>query len=416
MTDKLAAVRRPPASTGTGRRRLRNPLDGVSPAIRKLLVVALLTNTGRGVWVASFVLFFTRSVGMSLAQVGLSALIAGIVGIAAATPVGMIADRAGMRRVLLILYLISGTAMLLYLAVGNFWSFVAVGCLAAVASESSVGVRTAVIAALTDEGERIRALAHYRVVSQLGMAGGAGLGALVIQVDSRTAYVTMLTATAAVYLLAAVLVSRLPKVPASPRTRRKVRVLRDRTYLCVTALLGLLTFNWSMLSVGIPLWVAESTDAPRWISGAILTANTIAIALLQVRFSRSAETVAGAARAARTAGVLLGVACVVTALTSRSHSTATLVLLAVAAAVHILGELLYVAASWGLTVGLMPADSQAEYQGMAATGTAAAQALGPLVMTAVIMASGWGWLALGGLFVAAGIAIPLTVRAATTRS
>ncbi|MEU0414331.1 MFS transporter [Streptomyces griseorubiginosus] len=390
------AVAGPDPARGFLRRWFGGPLG-------RLLVVALLTNTGRGVWVASYALFFTRSIGMSPAQVGVGSLVAGIVGIASAAPVGMIADRCGLRLTLMCLYLVNAVALLLYLPVRSFWPFVLVGCLTAATGESGVGVRTALITALTDEGERIAALARYRVISQIAMAAGAGLGALVIGAGSHLAYTNMLTGTAVAFFSAGLLVVRLPSVPRRSRRHKAGRVMRDGPYLALAALVGVLTFNWSMLSVGIPLWVAEETDAPRWTSGVVLVANTVAIALLQVRFSRSAETVPGAGRATLQSGLLLALSCAVFALTAVTAQALTIVVLFAGAAIHIAGELLYVSGSWGLSVGLMPDDAKGEYQGAMAAGTATAQALGPLLMTTLIL--GWpgpGWLALGALFVAAG--------------
>ncbi|MEV4471380.1 MFS transporter [Nonomuraea sp. NPDC049504] len=400
--------------------RPRELLGGLfSGPLGRLLAIALLTNTGRGVWLASFVLFYTRSIGLSPAQVGVGALVAGVVGIGSTTPVGMVADRFGLSRSLLVLYLISAVAFLLYLGVTGFWSFIVVGCVAAVAGESSVGVRTALITALAPGGERIAALAKYRVVSQVGMAAGAGAGALVIQVDSRPVYTAMLVGTALAYLLAALLVGRLPRAEGGRGRRGRRgsgRVLRDHRYLTLAGLFGVLTVNWSMLSVGIPLWVAEHTDAPRWTSGAILVANTAAIALLQVRFSRSAETVPGAGRASVRSGLLFALACAVFATTAGTSGVLTMVLLFVAGAIHIIGELLYVAGSWGVSVGLMPEDAQGEYQGAMAAGTASAQALGPLLMTTFVV--GWGspgWLVLAGLFALAGWAAFGVARSAWRR-
>jgi MFS family permease len=80
---------------------------------------------------------------------------------------------------------------------------------------------------------------------------------------------------------------------------------------------------------------------------------------------------------------------------------------------HIAGELLFVAASWGLSVPLMPDDRAGQYQGVVATGQAAAQTAAPLLMTAVVV--GWGqagWLALGALFVAATLPAPAITRRA----
>ena len=66
----------------------------------------------------------------------------------------------------------------------------------------------------------------------------------------------------------------------------------------------------------------------------------------------------------------------------------------------------------------MPEGRAGEYQGVFATGEAAALAVAPLLMTAVVV--GWGqagWLALGALFVLATLPAPaLTRRALRARA
>src|SRR5436309_1040839 len=75
-----------------------------------------------------------------------------------------------------------------------------------------------------------------------------------------------------------------------------------------------------------------------------------------------------------------------------------LVLLA-AAAVHTAGELLFVAASWGLSIPLMPPDSPGEYQGVFATGEATALMAAPALMTTLVADWGQpGWLVLAAIF------------------
>ncbi|MEV4577108.1 lantibiotic dehydratase [Nonomuraea jabiensis] len=262
-------------------------------------------------------------------------------------------------------------------------------------------------------------------VADLRAAGHAAAFLAVQRLRRRLAlprhlYAAMLVGTALSYLAAALLVGRLPRAEGGrggSGRRGAGQVLRDYRYLTLAGLFGVLTFNWSMLSVGIPLWVAEHTDAPRWTSGAILVANTAAIALLQLRFSRPAETVPGAARATGRSGLFLALACAVFATTAGTSGVLTMVLLFVAGAIHIIGELLYVAGSWGVSVGLMPEDAQGEYQGAMAAGTASAQALGPLLMTTFIV--GWGspgWLVLAGLFVLAGWAAFAVARSAWRRT
>jgi hypothetical protein len=187
-------------------------------------------------------------------------------------------------------------------------------------------------------------------------------------------------------------------------------VLSDRPYLVVTVLIAVLTLNWGMFTTGIPLWVVHHTEAPRWTSAAILVLNTLCIALLQVRFSRQAESTRDSMRAARRAGLLLALACLVLAATAGGGGAPVVAVLLLAAVVHTVGELLYVAASWGLSIGLMPPQWRGEYQGMSAAGLAVAQAFTPLMMTTLVAGWGWpGWLVLAVAFAAAGTAlIPVT--------
>jgi hypothetical protein len=100
-----------------------------------------------------------------------------------------------------------------------------------------------------------------------------------------------------------------------------------------------------------------------------------------------------------------------------SGAGATLMLLA-AGAVHLAGELLFVAASWGLSIPLMPPDAPGQYQGMFATGQATAQMLAPALMTTLV--AGWGqpgWLVLAAVFLAATApAAPATRWALRTRT
>ncbi|MGI8778884.1 MAG: MFS transporter, partial [Solirubrobacteraceae bacterium] len=174
-----------------------------------------------------------------------------------------------------------------------------------------------------------------------------------------------------------------------------------------------LTLCWAMVSTALPLWVAGHTEAPRATSGILVVVSSVAIAALQVRCTRVASHPAAAARAALLSGVALAAACVLFAAASGPAAQTAALLLAAGGIAHIAGELLFVAASWGLSVPLMPEGRAGEYQGVFATGEAAAQTAAPMLMTAVVV--GWGqtgWLTLGALFVAATLPAPAIARRA----
>jgi MFS transporter len=381
----------------------------VPGSLPRLGAGTFVSAVGNGAWYTSWALFLTRSVGLSPAQVGIGMTIAGIVGLLAATPIGWIADRLGAREVFAVLLLVQGAASLAYLAVGGLAAFVATACVAE-AARSGNGARNALVLGLTPrEEDRLAALGSLRSISHAGWAVGAVAGAVIIGVDSRPGYVVLLVLNAASYLAYAGLVASVPRVRCAPE-RRALRVVHDRPYMTLAGLMGVLALSWAMMSSGLPLWVALHTDAPRAISAVIVVLNSVAIAALQVRVSRGMVSPAVAARGAVLSASLLAASCLLFAVTAGWGGWGVVAVLLAAGVVHTAGELLFVAASWGLSVPLMPSDAPGEYQGVFATGEATALMAAPALMTTLV--AGWGqpgWLVLAAIFlVPAAAAIPVT--------
>jgi hypothetical protein len=194
-------------------------------------------------------------------------------------------------------------------------------------------------------------------------------------------------------------------------------VLRDRPYITLAAMTGVLSLCWGMLSSGVPLWIVRHTHASPSLGAAIVLINSVAIAAFQVRVARGIESPLEAARGASAAGALLAASCVLFALTAGLGGPGAAALFIAAGLVHVAGELLFVAAQWGLSIPLMPPGASGQYQGMFATGEATAQMLAPVLMTTLV--AGWGrpgWLVLAAVFlVATAPALPATRWALVTR-
>lgn len=385
--------------------------------LRRIAAGTFVSAIGNGAWYTSWALFLTRSVGLTPAQVGLGMIVAGAVGLLSATPLGRLADRVGAREVHAALLALQGAVALAYLTVDGTAAFVAVAC-AGEAARAGGGARNALVLGLCERpADRLAALGSLRSISHVGWAVGAGAGAVVIGVDSRSAYVALLVLNAATYLVYALLVRSVPRV-ATPSERRGLRVVRDAPYLTLAGLMGVLALCWAMMSSGLPLWVALHTGAPRSVSAVIVVLNSLAIALLQVRVSRAMVAPAVAARGALLSGALLSASCALFAITAGGAGPAVIAVLVAAGIVHTAGELVFVAASWGLSVPLMPPDAPGEYQGVFAAGEAAALMVAPALMTTLV--AGWGqpgWLALAAIFlVPAASAVPVTRWALAARS
>ena len=360
--------------------------------------------------------FFTRSVGLSAAQVGSGLTIAGLVGLAAGVPAGRLADRRGARGIAVALLVVEGACAGCFALVHSFAAFVVVAAGASLGDGASSAARGALIAGVVPPDAVVRTRAMLRSITNVGISLGAIGAGFALHADTRAGYVALVLGDALTFFLAALLVWRLGRVAPHPVPEDAAprAALRDRPYLSITAINGVLCFHYEVLVLAMPLWVVSHTAAPRWLVAPLLLVNTVMIVLFQVRASRGSETVAGATRALRRASLLLLVACGVYAAASAPHSAAMAVaVLVLAVFVHTLGELVHAGGSWGLSFGLAPLHAQGEYQGVFTLGMSGARALSPAILTLLCITWGVpGWLVLGAVFVAMGALIGPAARRA----
>jgi MFS family permease len=380
---------------------------------------ATLANTaGNGMFFTVSAIYFTQSVGLSPAQVGIGLTVAGLCGLLAGVPAGHLGDVRGPRNILVGLAFAEAVGVAAYTLVHSFAAFLLVACLVTTVDRASNAVRSGMIAALGAPGERVRLRAYLRAVTNVGITLGAPVGGLALAVDTRAAYVTVILINSATFLLAALLVLRIPPVPPRPHTGDgpRLAVLRDRPFVLVAVVHAFLALHFALLDVALPLWIVRRTDAPQWLVAVLLLVNTLTVVAFQVRASRGVETVGQGALALRRSGFVLARACVVFAVSGSVPATAAVALLLVATLVHVTGELLQSAGGWAVSFGLAPDDRQGQYQGLFSTGFAATSMLAPAVLTALCITWGWpGWLVVGAVFAVAGTALVPLVRRAEHR-
>lgn len=409
MISGRSTAQRPAARTGW----LRDQVPARGPA-RTLCASGFVTAIGDGAWYTVWAIYFTRIMHLPAAQVGIGLTAAGAVALAAATPLGHLADQAGLRGMLIILTCAQAVAMACYPLAGSFWPFLTIAVAAAAANQAASGVREALLSGLITGRQRFDTLAQERSAHQLGFTLGAGLGALTLTIGSRPAFVAVILLDAASSLAYAAAMTRLPRIKRHEAADRSWRlpVLRDGSYIAVIALTAVLALCWGMLSTGVPLWITHHTHAHQAMAAVIILVGAAAIAVFQVRVSRGSERPRHAARTAIYSGGALAVSCLLFAATYHGRGWPVVVLLMCAGLAQVAGELFF-SALWGLSIGLMPPGAAGQYQGMAATGIAAAQMLSPVIMIALLVTWGLpGWFALAGLFAAtAAAALPTTAWA-----
>lgn len=402
---------------------LRGRLAGLlppDPAQRTWALATLANTTGNGMFYTVSAIYFTQSVGLSAVQVGIGLTVAGLCGLLAGIPAGHVGDIRGPRNLLVGLAFVEAVGIAAYTVVDSFVAFLLVACIVVTVDRSANAVRSGMIAALGAPAERVRLRAYLRAVTNVGISIGAPLGGIALAADTRTAYVVVILVNAATFVVAGLLILKVPAPAPRPHTGDgpRLAVLRDRPFVVVAAVHSLLALHFALLDVALPLWVVQRTEAPTWVVAVLLLVNTVTVVALQVRATRGIATPGEGAVALRQSGLVLAAACVVFALSGSVDTTLAVVLLVAGALVHVVGELLQSAGGWAVSFGLAPDDQQGQYQGLFGTGFAASSMLAPAVLTALCVTWGWpGWLVVGGIFAAAGVGIvPLVRRADRDRA
>lgn len=367
---------------------------------------------------ASSALFLTRSVGLSVGRTGLALTLVGLVSLLVSSPVGYLADRLGPRGVAIGGLTALGLLEVAMVEVRSMGTFLLVAAPMAVVEAAQRAARGAIIGGAVPQERRVYTRAYLRAVTNVGITVGASVAGVGLTVDTRTAYLSLILADAATFLVAAAVLTRLAPVPPVPRPESGPRLtaLRDRPFLAFVVLDGLLAVNFGLLEVALPLWIAERTDAPRWMISVVFAVNTVSVVLLQVRAARGTDTLAGAARASRRSGFLLLAACLIFPLTAGTRHVTTVVLLVVAALVHVFAEMAYSAGGWGISFGLAPDHAHGQYQGTYSMGHQFGQMIAPAAVTTLTL--GWGmpgWVLLGAGFAVVGCLIPPVVRRAVAQ-
>ena len=377
------------------------------------MAVGTFVNTiGNGMYMTVMVMYFTRSVGLPAAQVGLGLTVAGLVGLLAGVPVGHLADRRGPREVSVLLGLLSALVMVAFTVVHSFWQFLLAAVAENLVSSSVRAARGGMIARFGGE-EKAVFRAYLRSVTNVGIALGGLLGALALVFDTRAWYVALIGVNAASFVASALITLRVPRLrplPTPPGANRWIAV-GDKRFLAVSGLTALMSMQFEVLLFAAPLWIAKLGHAPRWTVGAVLIINTVLVAVLQVRMSRGVDTIAKGVRATIRSGWIFAAAAALFGSIGWVPAWAAVVLLLIAAAVHSVGEIVQQSGVFELGYGLAADHAQGQYQGLLSMMTGGATALAPGIYS--LLCVDWapaGWFVLGAVFAGAGCAMPWAVR------
>jgi MFS family permease len=371
-----------------------------------LLTAAFVEWVGTGLFLAVSVVFFVRVVGLSTAQVGLGLTIAALAAMLAILPIGRLADRYGPRGVLIPVEIGQGAATAGYLTVHNWWGFLAVSLPAAITQQAAPPLIQGLVGDLTAGDRRTKILAIHRTVINIGIGVGGLTAGLLLGSGLHHAFQVLLLADAVAFLLAAAVLCAIPRSPG-PRTRvapDRWRALRDTRLLALTAYDALMSLWQPILNVAFPLWLITSTDAPVSLIGVLYAVASACAILLQYPVSVLASTPLRALRGYTSAAWCLSAASLGCVAARAGPPQVTVVIFTACIVVLTVGEITQVCSAWILSFAIAPADDRNAYLTAFSMGRAFSRAVGPLLMTGVVLALGdLGWIVLAVAFAGAGV-------------
>jgi MFS family permease len=404
-----------PVTVSTARTSLHGLLPP-SPGSRRLALASFTDAIGTALYVAGAIPYLTRVAGWTTSDVGAGLSAAAVAGFVFTTPMGVLSDRLGSRRALILIHLWRGAVFALYAFTKGLFPVLVLLCLIVIADRAATPAMQALVGAITDENSRVRTLAFMRSVSNIGFSAGALLAAAALMTGSTTVYRMVVLGNAASFIGAAVLLTSVRMAGTAPLRRpamplRAALSFRDGPYALLSGLNGILALNVTMLSVGIPLVVTQHPRAPKAIIGILLLANTVIAVLFQIPAAKGARTPHGSSGAMAKSGVALMLCCLLLAPTAYLPVNTAIAFWAAAIIALTFGELWYSAGGWGLSYDLARTERRTQYLSVFSLGKTAQMIVGPTLLSAVVIAKGpVGWLGLGAVFLATGFVIRPVAR------
>lgn len=418
-------------------------LRAVDPVLLVLSTSTLISTLGRGVFLTVSVLYLNFVVHLPASQIAIVLGAASVAGIGFSLVGGQLSDRVSARRLLLVGTGVGGLGLVSYAFVGGFWPAVLIFTLTGAADAIGHSARAAIIARAFTGATRVNTRAILRTLTNIGIAIGSGLSAITLAVGSPFAFRLSLVLAGLVYLAGQVNLVRLPswvdapgtsgsqdpvsgagplidetalaagQIPLLPEhaqdgvkaTRRASHSpWRDGRFLMFALLTGIFGVQFSLAEIGVPLWVAHETVAPRSIISILLICNTIIVIAFTVRLSRNTHRMRIAGWASVIAGVLMLLACLGYASAQSLGVVAACAVLIVGAVSQAFAEVLSQASLWGMSFELADPVQAGAYQGVVGTTFSLGSAIGPGLVAVTALALGFGgWVILGGILLAAAL-------------
>lgn len=372
----------------------------ISSLALRVFAVGGADAIGLGMYLALSALFLNQAVGLSTGQVGMILGLTGAASMLGAMPIARAAQKHGLRMGLLTLFILRALAFFSLAFANSFTTALLASALAGLMSRGTAPLVESALIAKDDNSAAVRSLARLRMIRNAGIAAGGLPAGLAVWINHADAYRWVLAISSILFLLAAAICWSFPdkELRSDQAPVHTSIVLRDRPFVFLTLMYGGLTLSAIILGVGLPLWIINQSEAPRWVIGSIQLINTIMVILLQNWASRDTDHWPIAMRQMRHGAIVSVLACILIALGARWGLMADLLIILAVVLLFTLAELYVVAGAEGAALQLIPEGQRPTYLAALNLGFAGATVVGPPLVAWSAGAASWNWLVWAGFF------------------
>jgi hypothetical protein len=344
----------------------------------RFAIASIIDSTASGLWPPFTLLFLVHAQHLPAVEAGAGLTVGGLIGLTAGPAVGMLLDKAGPARLVIVSNFVRLAGFVYYPQADTIWEA------ATVAAVLSVGDRlfwtsNAPFARAVSKGDRDleRLLGRQSIGRFAGFGLGAGLIAIIPNTTDPTIYVIVAYVIAALLGIAGVILigSRTP-TQSSVKASWAV-VLKDRRYLgiCATQVLFCLA-SVSKYTI-LPIVVIDVLHEPQWVAGAAMIVGTVVYVIAQEPVLKAAE------KFTRSRGMVVGAALFAASFAALAIYPATPVILTTAAVMSV-AECLFSPLSTAAAAAAAPKEAQGRASALFQLSWGAAVAVGPLLLTSLL--------------------------------
>jgi MFS family permease len=349
--------------------------------------------------------------GLPVRFVGLSIFVSALAAIGSAPVAGHLLARLGGRTVVVIALLIQATGTAAMITATSAPVAMTAMTVQGLGNGSFYAAQTPLVTEIADGAERIRLLSLRYVINNAGIGVGAVLGGLVIATYGLHGYIGVYLANSVSYFAFAVVLATTPLTASrrsgrpGPGPRGYVRLLRAKRLRRLLLLQFLIvSAGYAQIDSSVPLYAKQHLHLSSLLIGAVISANSALVVLLQVPATHWVNR-----RGPRAALLLLGLtwslAMLVGCAAGLVPRTLAAAALFVAIGVFSVGECLYTPAFQTMLLDMAGEQDVGRYAALTSMTWTTALLVAPTLGIALVQlpwpAAYWLTLALGGLVVAA---------------